>query len=979
MKPIAKPITTRTGDLTSEGQVARLEIAHTQPVPQADSDVARVPPAPKTRKRKARWRKAIDTPVPSAGSQAQFAALAKDIDVLRRDVQSSVKELREALRGEIAAAIRSERPSLWWRLARIMPDPLKNVFLRSFGEMLPPKAQAEHAARIVWSSGYFDANYYMSRAGVVDARIDPAFHYVTVGERLGIPPSMTFDPGYYGDRHPDVAKAGMCYLAHYVMHGRNEGRRPRPALAERPADPAAFAPNKKSIILVSHEATRTGAPILALNIAESLKEKYNLITILLRGGDLVESFERLSSRLIVLENRDRNAVEFRWTLKALLDEHNVRYAVINSLASWDIIPSFAETLIPTVTLIHEFSAYMRPLGFIRPSLGATSELVFSTAVAANSFCQDHQALLQRRVHILPQGYCRPILEAPEERLETERERLRAKMRPEGMEDAFVVLGAGFVHIRKGVDLFLASAAAAQRLKSKRPLRFVWIGQGYDPDEELSYSVYLSEQIARSGLADHVVMLDEVVDLETAYEMADAFYMASRLDPLPNVTIDAAMRGLPVICFKGATGIAEVLERNPEAAKTVMPYLDAEAAARRLVELAANEKLRRRVGKATHALAARAFDMDDYVRQIDKIGNLAVQSMRQRKADYATLIDEPGFDVAIASPPNSNNKREETIARFMTYWTGSLTAPQQVDHLDIRRPCPGFNPQIYAHHHPELARTGTNPFADFLRKKRPNGPWLHRVIRPGERPKGGKREKLRVAVQAHFHYPDLIEDFLERLAANEARCDLLLSTNEEDKAEILKERTKAFKRGRVEVRVVPNRGRDVGPLLTAFGREILRDYDVVGHFHSKRSENIQSKLGDRWREFLWEHLLGRHHSMMDLALAHFASDPRLGLIFAEEPHLTDWSGNREIAEKIGERAGFSIPFPPFFEYPVGNMFWVRTTALAPLVELGFDWSDYPKEPVDKDGTILHALERLIPFSARKQELGFATLHISGITW
>ena len=976
MKPIAKPITSRTSEARSDAPVARLQIA---PVSTPASPGSDVPPDALKPKRKARSRKAISIPSPAPGNQAQVAALTKEIDALRRDFQSSVRDLREGLRGEIAAAIRSERTSLWWRIARVMPDPLKNIFLRSFGQMLPPKAQAEHFARIVWSSGFFDANYYMSKAGVLDARIDPAFHYVTVGERLGICPSQTFDPSYYSERHPDVAKAGMCSLAHYVMHGRNEGRRPRPAIAERPADEAAFAPNKKSIILVSHEATRTGAPILALNIAETLRTKYNLITILLRGGDLVESFERLSARTVVLENRDRNPIEFKWTLRSIMEEHNVRFAIINSLASWDIIPSFAETLIPTVTLIHEFSAYMRPLGFIRPSLGATSELVFSTGVAASSFCQDHQALLQRRVHILPQGYCRPVEEAPEERIESEREHLRAKMRPEGSEDAFVVLGAGFVHIRKGVDLFLASAAAAKRLGSKRPLRFVWIGQGYDPDEELGYSVYLAEQIARSGLEGHVVMLDEVVDLEAAYEMSDAFYMASRLDPLPNVTIDAAMRGLPVVCFKGATGIAEVLERDPDAATTVMPYLDAEAAARRLVEFANDSKLRRRVGKATRAIAKRAFDMDHYVREIDKIGTLAVQSMRQRRADYETILSDKSFDIAIASPPNANNKREEAVSRFLTYWSGSLTAPQQVDHLDIRRPTPGFNPQIYAHHHRGLARTGTNPFADYIRKKFPDGPWVHRVIRPGDRPKSGRREKLRVAVHAHFHYPELIDDFLERLLANEVRCALLLTTNEEEKADVLKEKTKGFRRSKVDIRVVPNRGRDIGPLFTSFGREILRDYDIVGHFHGKRSRNITSKLGDRWREFLWEHLLGKHHSMMDLAISHFAADPRLGLLFAEEPHLTDWSGNREIAEKIAKRAGLSLPLPPFFEYPVGNMFWARTSALAPLIELGLDWNDYPKEPVDKDGTILHALERLIPFAAKKQDLNFATLHISGTTW
>ena len=40
----------------------------------------------------------------------------------------------------------------------------------------------------------------------------------------------------------------------------------------------------KTIIVVSHEASRTGAPILAWNIVEHLNRKANVITILMRGG-----------------------------------------------------------------------------------------------------------------------------------------------------------------------------------------------------------------------------------------------------------------------------------------------------------------------------------------------------------------------------------------------------------------------------------------------------------------------------------------------------------------------------------------------------------------------------------------------------------------------------------------------------------------------------------------------------------------------
>ena len=45
-------------------------------------------------------------------------------------------------------------------------------------------------------------------------------------------------------------------------------------------------------------------------------------------------------------------------------------------------------------------------------------------------------------------------------------------------------------------------------------------------------------------------------------------------------------------------------------------------------------------------------------------------------------------------------------------------------------------------------------------------------------------------------------------------------------------------------------------------------------------------------------------MMDIVLEQFAQDEQLGLIFAEEPHLTDWSGNLKLAKTLGLRAGLN---------------------------------------------------------------------------
>ena len=43
---------------------------------------------------------------------------------------------------------------------------------------------------------------------------------------------------------------------------------------------------KKTILVVSHEASRSGAPVLALNIIQQLSARYNVITLILGRGEL---------------------------------------------------------------------------------------------------------------------------------------------------------------------------------------------------------------------------------------------------------------------------------------------------------------------------------------------------------------------------------------------------------------------------------------------------------------------------------------------------------------------------------------------------------------------------------------------------------------------------------------------------------------------------------------------------------------------
>ena len=79
------------------------------------------------------------------------------------------------------------------------------------------------------------------------------------------------------------------------------------------------------------------------------------------------------------------------------------------------------------------------------------------------------------------------------------------------------------------------------------------------------------------------MLDESPAYRDLIKRSDLFVVSSRLDPLPNVAIDAMQSGTPVLCFDKACGIANLLEEQPALhAAGVAPYLDCSSMARQAV-------------------------------------------------------------------------------------------------------------------------------------------------------------------------------------------------------------------------------------------------------------------------------------------------------------------------------------------------------------------------------------------------------------
>ena len=273
-------------------------------------------------------------------------------------------------------------------------------------------------------------------------------------------------------------------------------------------------------------------------------------------------------------------------IKDITDQHPLMFAIVNSVESRRVLRPLKIDGVPTVSLIHEFSSYTRPRSAFPDVLTQSTETVFSTKVTLESVVSDFWLYPGASIHVAPQGKCvvpaRPGVPADES---IEKAWLTRNLRPEGGNRKFLVMGLGNIQLRKGVDLFIDCATIVKNQPGGERFQFVWIGNGFDPEIEVAYSVYLADQMKRAELGSQMKILRSTSQIEVAYQTADLLLLSSRLDPLPNVAIDALMAGLPVLCFEKTTGIADFLSENGLGEPCVAKYLDTHDLARKVTALA----------------------------------------------------------------------------------------------------------------------------------------------------------------------------------------------------------------------------------------------------------------------------------------------------------------------------------------------------------------------------------------------------------
>jgi hypothetical protein len=211
---------------------------------------------------------------------------------------------------------------------------------------------------------------------------------------------------------------------------------------------------------------------------------------------------------------------------------------------------------------------------------------------------------------------------------------------------------------------------------------------------------------------------------------------------------------------------------------------------------------------------------------------------------------------------------------------------------------------------------------------------------------------RVLVIAHVFYPEIWPELAVRIERIPAPYDVVVTLVEGHSAGLVDRIVAQFPN--VVIETLPNRGRDIWPLVHVAELGLIGDYDAVLKLHTKRS--VHRLDGDAWRERLLDALCPTPEGI-GLMLELLRRDPEVGMIAPAGAVLGQefWGGNGPLINALAARSGIPVE-PAAVWFPGGSMFWSRPGPLNRLRKAGLTMEDFEHEVVTLDCTTAHALER-----------------------
>jgi lipopolysaccharide biosynthesis protein len=286
-----------------------------------------------------------------------------------------------------------------------------------------------------------------------------------------------------------------------------------------------------------------------------------------------------------------------------------------------------------------------------------------------------------------------------------------------------------------------------------------------------------------------------------------------------------------------------------------------------------------------------------------------------------------------------------------------------------RPNPDFSPFAYLRYNPDVANLRIPAFRHYVEaghaetritKELPDVVVLPEIDVPVLR-FDTSRPKAPQAIVVHIYYPDLWEEFRATLAQVAVPHDLFVTLTWRGPETLdLKQQVMADFPD-AQVIIVPNQGRDILPFLTLINAGALDGYRAVAKLHTKKSPHRAD--GEEWRRHLIAGILPPEGLAEKLDT--FAADPSAAFWVADGQHYTGrewWGSNLERTRQVLARVEITMP-EDILSFPAGSIYWIKPLMIGMLKALKLNADQFEAEQGQVDGTLAHALERVLGFLAR----------------
>lgn len=752
----------------------------------------------------------------------------------------------------------------------------------------------------------------------VDAREEGIFELIHELIALGDPIDRLisdFSQEHYFRLYPDVKAAGVEAFHHFIRFGSNEGRRSlQDVRRNQLSGQQEFDSSKPTCMICLHDFTRSGAPIVGLDLVRKARETHNVIVMGLRPGPLLDSFRELAFTLVVTDRPDEDIDYLHLPAPSQID-----FAILNSVEAWVFARYLVRRAIPFANYIHEFTNYI-PVG--RAIWGAlfSDLMVFASDVVRDSWRSiftDMNFDVERDSIVVAQREMHEGSVLKKEMLKA-RERVSRLIGKE-VGDRRIVYGVGNVEWRKGVDLFVMTAQIARKIDPET--LFIWIGDRRN-HEDVNFGVWLEKHLLEAEAdtpGGNVFFLPAGEYYQDLARAADTLYLPSRLDPLPNVVFDAIRFGANSVLFRNATGFDEETYTRSDKI-TRVDYGDLVGAAEALLSAPRKKPAR---------LSLKGSKASD---SVPNIFPRIAEALHERLAGQRYFVAGSGdYDLPMLYSTREEDRAARLREREKMWSYGRRWIWRSRQHAEA-----------------EIAASDN---------------WMHQDVRLERFAWVDAPGLPEYSVHIHAHYLDnLGGDLLYYRALREAKR-IVVTTDTRDKVAQIGQ-ISANAGVPVEAIQMPNQGRDILPFLRLFTGGHAREDEIWCHVHQKKSLGV-TDAGETWRRFLMAILLG-DDTRFSSALDHIAN-PATGLVTAFDPSAADWDASRRLLPQIAPRLPGPIP-EHILLFPVGNMFWTHGSVVANMNAIFGDDYPWPNEPIANDGTVFHLIERLWPAAVTMAERG-----------